>query len=366
MWHFLVRFYPLLRRMLFLLPPETAHAVTLRALQILRPVPLTTLRQSLVVSAFGLDFPNPLGLAAGFDKNAEATPALLNMGFGFVEVGGVTPLPQDGNPRPRLFRLEKDEALINRFGFNNQGAERICKHLEKVRHCKGILGVNIGANKNTNDKLEDYSVLLQQLSGHCDYITLNISSPNTPGLRSLQNKTELEHLLQHLSSKRQKILSRSNVPLPLALKIAPDLGLAELDDIAVLARQFAVDAIVMGNTTVSRPRLHNSAAALEPGGLSGAPLFALSTHRLAQLRQRTGPDMVLIGSGGIDSADAAYAKICAGANLLQLYTGLVFKGPQLIADIQSGLAALLNRDGYTQITDAVGSKNVDYARTSRI
>ena len=362
MWSFLVIFYPLIRRLLFALPPETAHRLTLKALPLIRLPPIATKYENISVKAFGLTFPNPLGLAAGFDKNADAASSLLALGFGFIEVGGVTPLPQDGNPKPRLFRLQHDEALINRFGFNNEGIERIRPRLEKLEPGGGIVGVNIGANKNSADMQNDYAILMRRLSGLCDYVTLNISSPNTPGLRTLQSREELLHLLDHLSAQRHKTVSRTDTPMPLALKIAPDLTIAEIDDIAVLAKQFAVDAIVMGNTTVTRPRLKDHASGLQPGGLSGVPLFALSTQRLAQLRQRVGPEMILIGSGGIDSAEAAYTKICAGANLLQFYTGLVFKGPALIADIQNGLAALLKRDGHVRLENAVGTKTVDLAR----
>ena len=334
--------FPLARPLLQALDAERAHGLTIRTLSILPEATPPAADPRLNVKLFGLDFPNPLGLAAGFDKNAQVPDAMLGLGFGFVEVGTVTPLPQEGNPRPRLFRLARDEAVINRMGFNNEGHNAMRARLEARRGRGGIVGVNIGANKDSSDRIGNYVAGIAAFSELASYFTVNISSPNTPGLRGLQSKGELAALLARLNAAR---LRQDRHP-PMLLKIAPDLDDAGLDDVARCCEGGAVDGIIVSNTTLRRDGL-TSALKAEAGGLSGKPLFELSTHMLAKLFIRTNGAMPLLGAGGISSVETAWAKLSAGAALLQLYSALVFHGPALVNEILDGLAARLSREGVT-------------------
>ncbi|MFN3655771.1 MAG: quinone-dependent dihydroorotate dehydrogenase [Pseudolabrys sp.] len=341
---------PLLRA----LDAEDAHNLAIKALRLMPSRKAPADPPELAVRAFGLDFPNPVGLAAGFDKNAEVPDALLRLGFGFVEVGTVTPRPQIGNPRPRLFRLEADEGVINRFGFNSYGAPRVLARLTERRQAGGIVGVNIGANKDSPDRTEDYVRLIETFSAVASYFTVNISSPNTPGLRDLQQARSLDDLLARVMDARERAGARSGRK-PVLVKIAPDLSLSELDDTVGIARRHRVDGMIVGNTTVSRP---NSLRALdkarEAGGLSGRPLFKLSTRMLAETFVRAEGAFPLIGVGGIDSGAAALAKVRAGATLVQLYSGLVYRGLSLVSDIKRDLAAAARREGRDSLDAMVG------------
>ncbi len=324
--------FHLARPFLHALDAEQAHLGTIRALSCLpthRQVknPYPQLSQKL----FGLDFPNPLGLAPGFDKNAEVPHAMLGFGFGFVEVGTVTPKPQSGNAKPRLFRLSEDRAVINRLGFNNQGHAAVLQRLSQ-RHASGIIGVNIGANKDSADRIADYVRGIEVFSNIAGYITINISSPNTPGLRGLQSSTELQQLLERLNKSRAKQKTR----VPMLLKIAPDLGDDELRDIASCCSGGAVDGVIISNTTLSRPLL-SSTFASETGGLSGRPLRSLATRQLAKFFVLTKGKIPLVGVGGVEDTASALEKIRAGASLVQIYSALVYQGPGLIADILKGL-----------------------------
>ena len=337
-----------LTALLRLLPAETAHRATI-ALSSAGAALLPKAAADdprLAISVMGLSFPNPVGLAAGFDKNAEVPDAMARLGFGFVECGTVTPRPQGGNPRPRLFRLTQDRAVINRLGFNNAGMAEAARNLAH-RRAKGLVGINIGANKDSADRIADYAKAFAALSPLADYVTVNVSSPNTPGLRGLQNKDELTSLLDSLTQTR---ISK----IPLLLKIAPDLDGAALDDIAAVVRASGIEGLIVSNTTLARPPLASRHAG-ETGGLSGAPLFAPSTEILRQMRLRLGNAVILVGVGGIASGADAYAKIRAGASLVQLYTALVYKGPGLVGRIKRELAALLARDGFAHVADAVGA-----------
>jgi dihydroorotate dehydrogenase len=298
------------------------------------------------VSVLGRHFPNPIGLAAGFDKDAEVPDAMARFGFGFVECGTVTPRPQSGNPRPRLFRLPRDGAVINRMGFNNKGMENAARNLS--RHKTGcITGINIGANKDSADRIADYAAAFTQLAPLADYVTVNVSSPNTPGLRGLQNREELTRLLETL------VAARGSMGVPLLLKIAPDLDAAALDEIAEVALAAGIEGLIVSNTTIARPDLASPHRG-EAGGLSGKPLFAPSTEILRQMRRRVGSRLVLVGVGGVASGADAYAKIRAGASLVQLYTALAYQGPGLVARIKRELLDCLVRDGFSSIGEAVG------------
>jgi len=336
------------------LDPEDAHMLAIRALRFLplaRPAPDEPL---LAVRAFGLNFPNPVGIAAGFDKNADVPDALLRLGFGFVEVGTVTPRPQPGNPRPRLFRLERDHGVINRLGFNSEGEVVVLKRLAARAQEGGIVGVNIGANRDSADFAGDYVRLIEAFAPVASYFTVNVSSPNTPGLRDLQQARSLDDLLARVVDARER-MSKKAGPTPVLLKIAPDLTLAELDDVVGIARKHRVDGMIVGNTTVARPgslRAHDKAK--ETGGLSGRPLFKLATRMLAETFVRAEGAFPLIGTGGIDSSATAIAKIKAGATLLQFYTGLVFQGIGLVAEIKSGLVAALRRGNRGSLANMVG------------
>ncbi len=341
--------FPLARPLLHALDAETAHGLTLKALGFMPGGSPPISDSRLAVEAFGLRFPNPLGLAAGFDKNAEVPDAMLALGFGFTEIGTVTPKPQAGNPRPRLFRLEPDEAVINRMGFNNEGHAAALARLEARAGRPGIVGVNIGANKDSDDRIGDYVKGIEAFSHLASYFTVNISSPNTPGLRGLQSRAELETLLARLNAARG--LQRRKPPM--LLKIAPDLRDDELEDIAAACGGGAVDGIIVSNTTLSRGGL-TSPLKDQQGGLSGKPLLALSTRQLAKMYLLTGGAIQLIGAGGIHDAASALQKIRAGASLLQLYSALVYRGPALVADILSGLATELDRRG-RPLGDLVGA-----------
>jgi dihydroorotate dehydrogenase len=325
------------RPLLRVLDPEDAHALTLRAL---RYAPLRHAHADdpqLGVRAFGLTFPNPIGLAAGFDKHAEVPHALLRLGFGFVEVGTITLRPQPGNPRPRLFRLNADEGVINRYGFNSEGGAAAFKRLTSSADGKAIIGINVGANKDTDDRGADYVRLIESFAAIASYFTVNVSSPNTPGLRDLQRSAMLDDLLARVIAARDRV-ARVKVT-PVLLKIAPDLTLPELDDVVGVARRRKVDGMIIGNTTVSRTKtLRDTLTAREAGGLSGKPLFSLATRMLAESYVRAEGAFPLIGVGGIDSAETALAKFRAGATLVQLYTGLVFRGLGLVAEIKAGIS----------------------------
>jgi dihydroorotate dehydrogenase len=349
----IVLFDRLIRPLLRTLDPETAHALALHALK-LAPLPQLPLDdEKLRVQAFGLTFPNPVGLAAGFDKNAEVTDALLRLGFGFVEAGGVTPKPQPGNPRPRLFRLDADEGVINRFGFNSDGLEAVTRRLVARAGAPGIVGINLGSNKDTVDRAADYLACIEALAPHVSFLTVNISSPNTAGLRNLQQAGALDDLLARVIDARERAALGSK-PRPLLLKIAPDLTLGNLDDVVGVARRHRIDGMIVGNTTVTRPDLRESAKAKEQGGLSGRPLFALSTRMLAETYVRAEGAFPLIGVGGVDSGAAAFAKIKAGASLIQLYSGLIFRGVGLIGTIKKDLLDFLRIGRLDSLADAVG------------
>jgi dihydroorotate dehydrogenase len=343
--------FALVRPLLRVLPPEAAHRLTLAALAAgLGGRSRTADPPILAQRLWGLNFPNPIGIAAGFDKDALVPDVLLRRGFGFVEIGTVTPLPQPGNARPRVFRLDADGALINRLGFNSGGLDRAARRLEARPSRRGIVGVNIGRNRDSADAVADYTLGVRRSAALADYLVVNVSSPNTPGLRDLQAGAVLEDLLGRLLAAR----SSSGTQPPLLVKIAPDLSSEERADIAAVALATGIDGIVVANTTVARPPGLRSPASAEVGGLSGRPLFAPSTALLGEIYRMTQGRVPLIGVGGVASAADAYAKIRAGASLVQLYTALVFAGPALIGRINTGLAELLRRDGFASIAEAVG------------
>lgn len=342
---------PLLRK----LDPEQAHRLAIKGL---RSVPMPRAKPDspkLAARFFGLDFPNPVGIAAGFDKNAEVPDALLRLGFGFVEIGSVTPLPQPGNPRPRLFRLEQDSGIINRFGFNSDGAEVVLGHLMARRERGGIVGVNLGANKNSADRTADYVTLIEAFAQVASYFTVNISSPNTPGLRNLQQASALDDLLARVVEARNSTPAEAG-PVPLLLKISPDLTLGELDDVVHIARVRGIDGMIVSNTTLARPAsLRERGLALEQGGLSGRPLQRLSTRMVAETYVRVEGAFPLIGVGGIDSGGAALMKIRAGASLIQVYSSLVYKGLGLGEAIKTDLLSTLRRTGRDSLSEIVGA-----------
>jgi len=335
------------------LEPEAAHGLTIKLLKAgLGPVQRGPDDPILATEVAGLKLPNPVGLAAGFDKDAEVPGAMLRTGFGLVECGTVTPLPQAGNPRPRLFRLSKDRAVINRMGFNGGGLDAFAATLAG-RPKDGIVGANIGANKDSLDRIGDYVTGLKRLWPLADYFTANISSPNTPGLRDLQGRAALDELLGRLAETRAPYKVWN--PKPLFLKVAPDLDEAQIDDICAAVLAHGLDGIIVGNTTLSRPEGLRSRSASEAGGLSGAPLMELSTRVLGQFHQRVGGRVVLIGCGGVASGGDAYAKIRAGASAVQLYTALVYEGPGLVAAIKRDIAGLLRANGFRSVREAVGT-----------
>jgi dihydroorotate dehydrogenase len=331
------------------LDAESAHGLALRALKSgLLPADRRPDAPSLAVQVWGRSLPNPIGLAAGFDKNAEVPDALLALGFGLVEIGSVTPRPQDGNPRPRLFRLAEDRGVINRMGFPGQGLDAARSRLA-IRARRGFVGVNVGANKDSTDRAADYVACSVALAPYADYLVCNVSSPNTPGLRTLQGRAQLADLLKRV----QDAIAAKAVPL--VVKIAPDASDDDLDDIVAVCRELRMDGIIVGNTTLSRPPSLLSARRGETGGLSGAPLTALSTDVLRRTAQRVERQFPLVGCGGVGSGADAYAKIRAGATLVQLYSAMVYEGPPLIRRIKDELAALLARDGFATVAEAVGA-----------
>ncbi|UFZ02945.1 quinone-dependent dihydroorotate dehydrogenase [Bradyrhizobium ontarionense] len=337
------------------LDAEDAHRLAIQGLKLLPAIKPRPDVANLAVRAFGLNFPNPVGMAAGFDKNAEVPDALLRLGFGFVEIGSVTPRPQSGNPRPRLFRLERDEAVINRMGFNNDGAEQILRRLAGRAHLGGIVGVNVGANKDSADRVADYVRLIETFAPVASYFTVNISSPNTPGLRNLQQASQLDDLLAKVLEARDRIRRKSG-DTPVLLKIAPDLSLAELDDVVHVARSRGVDGMIVSNTTLARPSsLREQLRAKEQGGLSGRPLFRLSTRMVAETFVRVEGAFPLVGVGGIDTGGAALTKIRAGASLIQLYSSLVYKGLGLVESIKADLTSTLLRTGRDALSEIVGA-----------
>ena len=338
--------------------PETSHGLSITALKSgLAPLSGQVTSSRLATTIAGLDLPNPIGLAAGYDKNAEVIAPLTKAGFGFIEMGAATPRPQPGNPKPRLFRLTQDQAAINRFGFNNQGMEAIGARLV-ARPNTGIVGLNLGANKDSSDRATDFARVLAHCGPHLDFATVNVSSPNTEKLRDLQGKGALGALLYGVLETNAGL----NTPIPIFLKIAPDLTTDEIADIADVALKTGISGIIATNTTLSRDGLTSKDRG-EQGGLSGAPLFEKSTRVLAQLSQLCGPDIPLIGVGGVSTAAQAYEKIRAGASAVQLYTALVYGGLSMVADIAKGLDALLERDGFAHVSAAVGSGRADWLYT---
>ncbi|PZP86597.1 MAG: dihydroorotate dehydrogenase (quinone) [Azospirillum brasilense] len=338
--------YRLYRPALFLLPPEKAHRAAIRALQMGVAPKSQFTHPSLATELAGLKLPSPVGLAAGFDKNAEAVEGLQKAGFGFVEIGTVTPRAQPGNPAPRMFRLVEHEAVINRLGFNNEGMDAAAARLAANRH-GGVVGGNVGKNKDSEQALPDYVAAMRALYGYVDYITANISSPNTPGLRNLQAKEELQALVRGLHAARTELMQEFGFAhKPIFVKIAPDNDDAALIAIAQVALEETLDGLIISNTTIQ----HNG----EQGGLSGKPLFTLSTEVLRKVAVMTKGQVPLIGVGGISSAEDAYAKIRAGASAVQLYTGLIYQGLGLVERINKGLVELLARDGFASVAQAVG------------
>jgi len=346
--------YRLLRPLLFKIPAEPAHRLTLAALRVV-PLPRRLeLVPTLIQRVAGIPFPNPVGLAPGFDKNAEVPDAMLALGFGHVEVGTVTPRPQAGNPRPRLFRLIEDRAVINRMGFNNDGSEAVARRLHArtsaPRHtASGIVGVNIGANKDSPDRIADYAEMTRIMAPLARYLTINISSPNTPGLRDLQDEGALAALLDAV------IMARGSSATPIFLKLAPDLEPSDIDSICRIAIDRRIDALIISNTTISRPPLRSPHAG-ETGGLSGEPLRDLALQRLRDFRKASGGIIPLIGVGGIATVDDAWARIRAGASLVQIYSAMVYEGPGLVRRLVKGLAERTRAEGMGSIAEAVGSE----------
>lgn len=344
-----MRLYPLLRPLIFALDAERAHRLSIAALK-LRPAGLPSPADPLLATNIaGLDFPNPVGLAAGFDKDGEVFRQMLGLGFGFVEIGTLTPRPQAGNPRPRLFRLAEDQAVINRMGFNNQGQEAAKARL--VGRGPGIVGINIGANKESaasGAAIADYAAGVEAMASLADYLAINISSPNTPGLRALQDRSALEGLIAAVKD------ARAGLATPVFLKIAPDLEPQDVDDIARSAIDGGLDALIVSNTTVARPPLRSRHGG-EAGGLSGEPLKALALQRLRDFRSATGGAIPLIAAGGIASGEDAYARIRAGASLVQLYTALVYEGPGVARRMLADLRGLAVRDGISSLSEAIGA-----------
>jgi len=343
----------LARPFLYALDPEDAHRLAIRMLQIAPLPPARPDDSRLATRVFGLNFPNPIGIAAGFDKHAEIPDALLRAGFGFVEVGTVTPLPQPGNPRPRLFRLDADQAVINRLGFNSEGADTVLRRLAARARVGGIVGINVGANKDAPDRVADYVRLIEKFAAVASYVTVNISSPNTPGLRDMQQAGVLDDLLARVIDARERVTKNAG-PTPVLLKIAPDLSLADLDDVVGIARARRVDGMIIGNTTLTRPALRDTQSR-EAGGLSGRPLLPLADRMLAETYVRVEGVFPLVGVGGIDSGTSALGKIRAGASLVQIYSGLVFRGLGLVGEIKAAMLAALDRDGSQTIADYVGA-----------
>lgn len=372
--------YSLVRPLLFRLDAETAHGVAIKALKLMPSGGPRSFSPALATRLAGIDFPNPVGMAAGFDKDAEVPDALLGVGFGFAEVGSITPLPQDGNPKPRLFRLKEDRAVINRMGFNNRGAQAALHRLAARRAPStalgtgpsaklrtGVLGINIGANKDSADRVADYATMARLMAPLASYIAVNISSPNTPGLRALQDESALTGLLDAVIAARGEACGDDCPPRsdtaaspqlagpPIFLKVAPDLEAADIDAIARIALDRGLGALIVSNTTISRPPLASRHAG-ESGGLSGEPLRDLAQQRLRDFRSATGGALPLVGVGGIATAEDAWARIRAGASLVQLYSAMVYEGPGIARAICKGLEGLMKREGFASIAEAVGTE----------
>ncbi|HEU4958760.1 MAG TPA: quinone-dependent dihydroorotate dehydrogenase [Sphingomicrobium sp.] len=339
--------YKLLRPFAFALDAETAHGAAIAALKFAHRLPPRRFPESLRTTVAGIDFRSPVGLAAGFDKDAEVAEAMLGAGFGFVEIGTVTPRPQNGNPKPRLFRLAEDRAVINRMGFNNAGQEAAFDRLRRLTRVHGVIGVNVGANKDSVDRIADYVEGIRRMGPVARYLTVNISSPNTPGLRGLQDRGALDELLS--------AVQEAHAGKPIFLKVAPDLGEGDPERIVRSALDHRIDALIVANTTVSRPPL-KSRHASEAGGLSGVPLKSLALEALRQFRSASGGEIPLIGVGGIANADDAWERIRAGASLVQLYSAMVYEGPGIGMRIAKGLARRLSQEGMSNIGDAVGTE----------
>lgn len=345
--------YAGLRSALFLLPPEEAHHAALLAL--LAPFPAAGIDPRLRRRVLGIDFPGPVGMAAGFDKNGDVPDGLLRLGFGFTEIGTVTPLPQPGNPKPRLFRLPGNEALINRLGFNSPGAESVAARIA-CRPRRGVVGINVGANRDSPDRIADYVDGVRRFAPFATYLAMNISSPNTAGLRDLQGKAALRDLLARAKAARDAV-GRT----PLLVKLAPDLTDQDLADIAEVVIETGIDGAMIGNTTVKRPPLRDAEIAREAGGLSGPPLYELSTIVLARFRKLVGPSLPLVGIGGIDSGETAWQKLAAGADLIQLYTGLVYRGPSLPREINRYLVERMAKEGIATLDPLIGRETDAWA-----
>jgi dihydroorotate dehydrogenase len=341
--------YRLLNTAIFRLDAESAHRLAIVALDLLPMGQAAASTGPLASTVAGIDFPNPVGMAAGFDKDAQVPDALLGLGFGFAEVGSITPLPQAGNPRPRLFRLAEDDAVINRMGFNNSGAQLAAARLAARAGRPGVIGINIGANKDSADRIADYATMTRIMAPLATYLAVNISSPNTPGLRALQDESALGDLLDAVLD------ARGSAGPPVFLKVAPDLQPADIDAIARIALDRQLGALIISNTTISRPALASRHAA-ETGGLSGAPLKALALATLRDFRKATGGALPLVGVGGIATAQDAWERICAGASLVQLYSAMVYAGPGISRQITAGLERRLRDSGLASIADAVGSE----------
>nr|WP_298931834.1 quinone-dependent dihydroorotate dehydrogenase [uncultured Erythrobacter sp.] len=348
--------FRLIKPAVFALDSETGHRLAIGGL---KAMPTRGARSSLAksgalsVDVAGLHFPNPVGVAAGFDKDAEVPDPLLGLGFGFTEVGSITPRPQAGNPKPRLFRLVEDAAVINRMGFNNAGADAALARLKARSGKPGIVGINVGANKDSEDRIADYAIMARTMAPYASYLAVNVSSPNTPGLRALQDEGALTALIDAVIAARDEV-SGDKAP-PIFLKVAPDLEPADIEAIARIALDKKLGALIVSNTTISRPELRSHHAG-ETGGLSGAPLRSLALQRVRDFRAATGGEVPLVGVGGIASAEDAWARIRAGASLVQLYSAMVFEGPGLGARIVSGMERLMKRDGFTSIAEAVGTE----------
>jgi len=341
---------------IFALDSETGHQLAIKALKTLPSRAFgiePTLDRALQTNIAGLSFSNPVGVAAGFDKDAEVPDALLKLGFGFTEVGSITPKPQAGNPKPRLFRLIEDQAVINRMGFNNGGSEIAAERLKARSGKPGIVGINIGANKDSEDRIADYAAMARIMAPLASYLAVNVSSPNTPGLRALQDEGALTALINGVIAARDEVSDEA--PPPIFLKVAPDLEPADIDAIARIALDKKLGALIVSNTTISRPDL-KSRHANETGGLSGAPLRSLALQRVRDFRKATGGAIPLVGVGGIATAEHAWERIRAGASLIQLYSAMVYEGPGLGAHIAKGLAQLMRRDGFASVAEAVGTE----------
>ncbi len=339
--------YRLFSPLIFLLDPETAHYLALLGIRATASGACKPADPELSLTVAGIEFPNPVGLAAGFDKDGKVAHLMHHFGFGFAELGTLTPLPQSGNPRPRLFRLTEDRAVINRMGFNNEGQMEAIERLAHMPREGRVIGINIGANKDAADRIADYVTGVRQMAPFADYLTVNISSPNTPGLRALQGRGRREDRLG------AGMGGRGKQGPPIFPKVAPNLEPTDTEDIVASVVDHRVDALIVSNTTISRPPLHSSHAN-EAGGLSGAPLHDLALQRLRDFRAALGASVPLIGVGGIENAQQAYARIRAGASLIQIYSAMVYEGPYLAARINKGLKALLQRDGFTHISQAIG------------